>query len=63
MKFVSDYTVSYKGVFYPAGVSIDIDPADSEEMSKHGTVKSTEVKKRSKKESQSPDETSGGKNK
>lgn len=38
MKFVPAYTVSYKGVFYDAGETIDIDAKDKEEMSRHGKI-------------------------
>ena len=38
MKFVPDYTVSYRGVFHLAGVLFNIDPKDVEMMEPHGTV-------------------------
>jgi len=51
MKFTPDYTVSYRGQFYKAGETVEIDPADAKEMAKHGTVeKAREPPKRKKKE-------------
>ena len=38
MLFTPNYTVSYKGVFHPAGKPFDIDPKDRTEMERHGTV-------------------------
>ena len=38
MKFTPKYTVSYKGVFHPAGKEFDIDPKDRTEMERHGKV-------------------------
>ncbi len=38
MQFKPNYTVSYKGIFHPAGKIFDIEEADAAEMSKHGTV-------------------------
>lgn len=38
MRFIPDYRVFYKGVFYECGEEFEIDPADEEEMSEHGEV-------------------------
>ena len=38
MLFTPNYTVSYKGVFHPAGKPFDIDPKDRNEMERHGKV-------------------------
>ena len=38
MLFTPNYTVSYKGVFHPAGKPFDIDPKDRTEMERHGRV-------------------------
>lgn len=38
MRFTPHYTVSYRGSFHKAGKTFNIDSADAEEMSKHGTV-------------------------
>ncbi len=38
MKCTPKHTVSYRGCFYAAGQSFEIDPADAEEMQKYGTV-------------------------
>lgn len=38
MKFTPAYNVSYKGEIYPGGVPFEIDEADAEVMSEHGTV-------------------------
>ena len=38
MRFIPDYRVCYKGVFYECDEEFDIDPADAEEMSEHGEV-------------------------
>lgn len=38
MRFIPDYRVCYKGVFYECDEGFDIDPADAEEMSEHGEV-------------------------
>lgn len=38
MLFTPNYTVSYKGVFHPAGKPFDIDPKDRTEMERHGKV-------------------------
>lgn len=43
MLFTPNYTVSYKGEFYGPGVAFPIDPADREEMEKHGTVEVAEA--------------------
>lgn len=36
MKFTPNYTVSYKGQFYPAGKPFEIDEKDADEMRRHG---------------------------
>lgn len=41
MKFTPNYTVSYKGAFYPAGKAFEIEPADAEEMQQHGKIEET----------------------
>lgn len=38
MKFTPNYTVSYHGMFHPAGKQFDISDVDATEMRKHGTV-------------------------
>lgn len=38
MKCIPRYTVSYRGRWHDAGRAFDIDPADAEEMKKHGEV-------------------------
>ena len=38
MKFTPDYNVMYKGVFYEADETFEIDDKDSEEMIRHGEV-------------------------
>lgn len=38
MRFIPDYRVCYKGVFYECDEEFDIDSADAEEMSEHGEV-------------------------
>lgn len=38
MRFVPNYCVSYHGEFHNAGCAFEIDPQDTEEMSRHGTV-------------------------
>lgn len=38
MLLIPNYTVSYKGVFHPAGKPFDIDPKDRNEMERHGKV-------------------------
>lgn len=38
MRFTPHYMVSYKGTFHQAGKQFDIDSADAEEMSKHGSI-------------------------
>lgn len=38
MRFIPDYRVCYKGVFYECDEEFDIHPADAEEMSEHGEV-------------------------
>jgi len=42
MRFVSNYTVSYRGQFYSAGQPFEIDERDAEEMKEHGTVEIVE---------------------
>lgn len=38
MKCIPRYTVSYRGRWHDAGRAFEIDPADAEEMKKHGEV-------------------------
>lgn len=38
MRFIPDYRVCYKGTFYECDEEFDIDPADADEMSKHGKI-------------------------
>lgn len=38
MKFTPDYNVMYKGVFYEADKTFEIDEKDVKEMSRHGEV-------------------------
>lgn len=38
MRFTPNYRVSYKGCFFSAGQSFEIDPADREMMKQHGTI-------------------------
>lgn len=38
MKFTPGYNVIYKGTFYEAGETFEIDEADAEEMRQHGEV-------------------------
>lgn len=38
MRFIPDYRVCYKGVFYECDEEFDIDPTDADEMSEHGEV-------------------------
>lgn len=38
MKFTPDYNVMYKGVFYEADETFEIDEQDAEEMRKHGEI-------------------------
>jgi len=38
VRFIPDYRVSYKGRFYEAEEELQIDPADAEEMRRHGEV-------------------------
>lgn len=38
MRFIPDYRVCYKGVFYECDEEFAIDPADAEEMIEHGEV-------------------------
>ena len=38
MLFTPHYTVSYKGMFHPAGKAFPIDPADADMMAQHGSV-------------------------
>ena len=38
MRFVPHYTVSYHGKFYRAGVELEIEQCDVENMTKHGKV-------------------------
>lgn len=38
MRFIPNYRVCYKGVFYECDDEFEIDPEDAEEMSEHGEV-------------------------
>lgn len=38
MLFTPNYTVSYKGVFHPAGKPFRINPKDRDELERHGKV-------------------------
>ena len=62
-KFKPNYTVSYKGVFHPAGKVFDIEEADAAEMSKHGSVQepiraAPEESDKSENESSAPEDAS-----
>lgn len=38
MKFTPKHMVSYRGEFYSAGDTFEIDPADEEEMQQYGDI-------------------------
>lgn len=43
MRFTPKHTVSYRGIFYEAGKTFDIEPAEAEEMQQYGDIEPAEA--------------------